>query len=243
MRLNESKLLILLSCIILGFIIASQLSFTNFIPRKMVTLQSYQEMTTELKVLTDEIGILEERKRQLTSNLWQYELAGDFKSEIQKFVDELEKYEHYIGLSDVEGPGVVVYLNDRSPESILDSREIVTMDIVHDADIVQLVGELKAGGAEAISINDQRVIHNTDIYCGGPVIYVNGLELVPPYIIKAIGDPESLSYILTKDDSYYSWLESRGLNINFRKENSIKVFGYDRKLEFQYMKPQKEQLQ
>lgn len=238
MKLNESKILILLSSIILGFVLASQLSFAKFIPREAVTLQSYQQMTSEIKALTDQIGILEDKRSKLKLDVWKYEHSASFSSEIDKLAEELNKYDMYIGLIDVEGPGLVVSLDDAEGESALENRDILgDYGIVHDSDILKLVGELKSAGAEAISVNDQRIIHSSDIYCGGPIIYVNGLELVPPYIIKAIGDFESLSYILTKEGSYYRSLEERELRVNFRRENLIKIFGYDRKLDYKYMKP------
>lgn len=58
--------------------------------------------------------------------------------------------------------------------------------LVHDEDILKVVNELRAAGAEAISINGQRLIANSEIICSGPTIRVNRRPLAPPFVIKAL---------------------------------------------------------
>lgn len=249
MKLNESKLLILMTSIILGFLLSSQLTFGKFSPREVLSLQSYQQASSELKKLHDEISILDDQKRKLSINLSRKKADESLSNAIENLKEELNKYDFYVGLTDVKGPGIVISLSD-NPDygKIVDTREtsqnglVQDSDIllVHDYDILRLIWELKNAGAEAISINDQRIISNTDIYCGGPIIYVNGLELVPPYVVKAIGDAEGLTYALQNDESYYRWLEDRGLVASMRKEDTIKIFGYDRYINYSYIKPVKE---
>jgi len=239
MKLNESKVLVILASVILGFLLASQLS-GKFIPGEMLTLQSYQKMSSELRELKDENIMLNDKRRSLSVKLTEKQSDQSVPKIIKGLTEELEKYDFLVGLTDVKGPGVVVSLSD-NPDygKIIDTREISINGLVHDFDLLSVVWELKNAGAEAISINDQRIIYITDIYCGGPIISVNGLELVPPYIIKAIGDPESLVYTLNKD-SYYNWMVNRGLKVSMRKEDSIKIFKYDKNINYSYMKQIKE---
>lgn len=250
MKFNESKVIILLSSMILGFLLASQLSFGKLIPREVLTLQNYQQMSSELRQINDENSILVETRRKLNAKLAEYKYTGQSESDkIDKLSEELNMHDFNIGMTDVKGPGIVISLSD-SPfyGRIIDTREeseygiIQDSDImlVHDMDILRLVWELKNAGAEAVSVNDQRIIHNTDIYCGGPVIYVNGLELVPPYIIKAIGNPDNLYYAMNKEDSYYKWLEDRELNVFLRQEDEIKILRYDRNIYYKYLVPVKD---
>lgn len=250
MRFNESKILVLLSSIILGFLLASQLSFGKYVPGEVLTLQSYQQLSSELRKITDENNILNDTRKKLNNKLMEYKYSGQSVSDkVEKLTEELNKYDFNIGLTDVKGTGVIVSLSD-NPEygKVIDTREVSEYQLiqdpnellVHDFDLVRMVWELKNAGAEAISINDQRIVQNSDIYCGGPVIYVNGLELVPPYIFKAIGDSDALSYALNKNESYYRWLGDRGLQVSLIKENSIKIFKYDRNINYIYLKPSKE---
>ena len=98
------------------------------------------------------------------------------------------------GLTSVQGPGIVVTLND-SKRHI--SRKIppgmAPPDIIHDTDINQVVNELKATGAEAIAINDQRLVATSPVRCVGPTISVNNVPQTPPFVIKAIGNPKALT--------------------------------------------------
>jgi uncharacterized protein YlxW (UPF0749 family) len=105
------------------------------------------------------------------------------------------------GLTKVEGPGIVVTLRDSAkqppadlPNSIEDS--LTSMYIVHDVDIERVLNELRAGGAEALAVNDQRVVATTSVRCVGPAIQVNGVPQTPPFRISAIGDSQSLAKVL-----------------------------------------------
>jgi uncharacterized protein YlxW (UPF0749 family) len=64
--------------------------------------------------------------------------------------------------------------------------------LIHDSDINQTVNELKAAGAEAISINDQRLVAMSPIRCAGPTVLVNNVPQPPPYVIRAIGNGKTL---------------------------------------------------
>ncbi len=68
--------------------------------------------------------------------------------------------------------------------------------LIHDEDLLKLVNELKAAGAEAITVNEQRVVASTEIRCAGPTISVNNNRISPPYVIQAIGDPAGLESAL-----------------------------------------------
>ena len=113
---------------------------------------------------------------------------------------ENEKAQFLAGLTDVKGPGVLVILDDSKiplpagmPPGVLGSAP---PNIIHDTDINQVVNELKATGAEAISVNDQRLVAVSPIRCAGPTVFVNNTPQTPPYIIKAIGNPKNLATAL-----------------------------------------------
>ncbi len=97
------------------------------------------------------------------------------------------------GLTPVQGPGVVVTLNDsRKPLSNMPTG-IAPANIIHDTDINQVVNELKAAGAEAIAVNDQRLVATSSIRCMGPTVFINFVPTAPPFVIKAIGNPKTLA--------------------------------------------------
>lgn len=114
--------------------------------------------------------------------------------------DDLMHANIIAGLVPVTGPGVIVTLRDskrslNKPKDILDVdwRELSVDFYIHDRDIRDVVNELRASGAEAISVNDQRVTGATPIRCVGPVVMVNEVRTAgSPVRIRAIGDPEAM---------------------------------------------------
>ena len=106
---------------------------------------------------------------------------------------DLANAQFLAGLTDVKGPGVIVTMDDSKLPYPKDAPPgLPPQNIIHDTDIGQVVNELKAAGAEAISINDQRLVAVSPIRCAGPTIFINNTPQTPPYVIKAIGDPKVL---------------------------------------------------
>ena len=103
--------------------------------------------------------------------------------------EELKRNNMLIGLTDVKGEGVTVTMKDNNnvTADTISATDDISLYLVHYGDILSIVNELENAGAEAISINDQRVVMTTSITCEGNVISVNGQKVSSPFIIKAIG--------------------------------------------------------
>jgi uncharacterized protein YlxW (UPF0749 family) len=150
----------------------------------------------------------EQKKKiaDLQANLAKYQNAATEETDTAKLLKaDLLKANLLAGTVAVSGPGVVITLRDsknppRQPEGLTPEEyaELVKMYIIHDADIQLVLNELKSAGAEAIAINDQRVVAMTAVRCGGSIVYVNKTETnASPVRIKAIGDPDTLVSSLT----------------------------------------------
>ncbi|UFJ41928.1 DUF881 domain-containing protein [Brevibacillus humidisoli] len=118
------------------------------------------------------------------------EEVAEHQSEAAAVLAELEAARMMAGVIPVEGPGVVVTLQDNPNAS---QTGDVMKNIVHEQDVTLVVNELRAAGAEAISINGQRLVSNSAIRCVGPTIIVNGVKSATPFVITAIGDSATLS--------------------------------------------------
>ena len=108
--------------------------------------------------------------------------------------DALSQARLLAGLTPVQGPGVVVTLNDskkKMPAQL--PPGMAPPNLIYNSDINQVVNELKAAGAEAIAINGQRLVATSYIRPAGPTILINSTPTVPPYVIKAIGDSKTLA--------------------------------------------------
>ena len=128
-----------------------------------------------------------------------------------------------LGSTDVTGDGVIIHLED-------------SIDLVHDIDIITIVNELKNAGAEAISINDQRVVTTTAITCDGNVVLINGQKIGTPFTILAIGYPEKLMGALSRPGGYIEILNEDGVYAEIRKSNNIKIPKYSGVITYKYMR-------
>ncbi len=146
---------------------------------------------------------------------------------------ELEKYNALLGLTDVEGPGIIITLNDGDSSLLKGSA---TNYIVHDGDLLEIVNELKNAGAEAISINGQRIISKTGIECVGNVITVNGEKVGAPFVIKSIGLTSKLYGAIARPMGYAELLENYGVQVKIEQvdKNIIKIPKYDGIYKFDY---------
>ena len=152
--------------------------------------------------------------------------------------NEIKKDNVLLGLTDVTGSGIVITLKDndtvkRSNISPLDNIELY---LVHAGDLVEVVNALRNAGAEAISINGQRITNFTSIYCAGNVVVVNGEKISSPVEIKAIGSPELLYGSITIPGGYLELMEETGVMVEVNKSDNISIGKYERIINAQYMK-------
>ena len=146
---------------------------------------------------------------------------------------EITQGNKIIGLTEVTGPGVIVTLSDSTKDAStsLDPSSL----LVHDLDVLSVINELKNAGAEAISINDQRIIPTTGIICGGNIIDINGEKVGAPFEIKAIGLPEQLA-ALDRPGGYLELLRSYSVGAKLEKSNNITIPKYTGTITYQYAK-------
>lgn len=158
--------------------------------------------------------------------------ATENNTELQQAKKEIEIANKMIGISEVKGPGVTIKVADSNIDSnlILNASDL----LVHDKDLLYIVNELKNAGAEAISINDERIVSSTSIICGGNIISINGNRIGSPFIIKAIGLPETLAN-LDRPGGYLNFLrDDRQLQVELKKYNEIIIPKYTGILNFKY---------
>lgn len=145
-----------------------------------------------------------------------------------------------LGKTDLVGQGIEMTLKDdpnatRETIGVLDD---ISDHIIHDADLRYIVNELKNAGAEAISINEQRIVSTTAITCIGNVIKVNDEKITSPFTIKAIGLSESLAG-LDRPGSYIELLREKGIVVSIKKSNSVEITKYTGAISSKYMKVQR----
>jgi len=139
------------------------------------------------------------------------------------------------GLVAVTGPGIIVTIDDSKRPS--KPGENPNLYIIHDDDILKVINELWAAGAEAVSINEQRLVVNSEIRCAGPTLSVNNTRSSPPYEVKAIGNSATLETALRMRGGVLETLQFWGIQINIRRQDNVVIPGFKGVFHFEYAKP------
>ena len=175
----------------------------------------------------------EETMEQYNANqntINEYETAINENKETTELLDEeINQAKSLLGLTDVKGSGVIVTLTD---------TEDALYTYIAD-DLIMLLNELKYAGAEAISINDNRIINLADIVTlnDGLIILYGDVRLTSPYVVKAIGDPTYLMSTLSiKNSGYIDQMKANGMAIDVKQDNNIEIGAYTGDLDVKYLK-------
>lgn len=171
----------------------------------------YEEVETKLEEREQKI---EEYKQELDNN----------ENAMQLLQSEVNEAEAYLGFTEMQGEGIIVTLKDNDEATI-----------EHD-DLLFLVNELVAAGAEAISINDERIVSTTEIVpVKEYIIFINSKKISGPYVVKAIGEKKYLESALTIKSGY---LDQRKIvynkDIEYTVEDNIIVPAYTGKMALEY---------
>lgn len=234
----QAHFLIAAICFILGMMLVAQFRSVQINGGAATSLQRTQELTTELKNLTDERETLKNEVLELRSRLAEYEnSASDISSMTDAMKKELVRARMTAGILEGKGPGIVITLNDSNlPQQ---PGEDPNLFLIHDEDLLKVVNELFAAGAEAVSINGQRIIANSEVRCVGPTIIVNSVRLAPPFIVQAIGDPDTLESSMKMRGGVIESLQVFGIQVNIKRQDKIDMPGYTGSVQFKYFEPVK----
>jgi uncharacterized protein YlxW (UPF0749 family) len=182
-------------CVILGFM--TTMAWVTQDNRK--SRRSYLQSDQSTRIRESEVDIeafeqLQNRVQELLQQNAKLEksLSGS-SSEAKTLNESLQQIKQFSGLTELEGPGIVVTLRDSPKTSGMGlGAGAESGDVIHDTDVLRVVNELLSSGAEAVSVNDHRVTNRSSFRCVGPTILVNDIKIASPVEIRAIGDPKTL---------------------------------------------------
>lgn len=179
----------------------------------------------ERKDMENLIKQIEEAKAQLEELKTLEAENEDISQELEaKLFQDLEFYKLAAGFVDAVGPGVEVIVDDgtRDIEFGEDPNDI----LVHDMDLFLIINELKAAGAEVISVNGQRIVDTSAISCSGYTVRINGQFYARPFIIRAIGDGSRMAASLIGPGGYGNYLKDWGLVFKVSIRDDIRIPAY-----------------
>lgn len=238
MKRGLSSYYLLAIAVILGFFMTIQLK-SNLTTQGIITIPKLLAMEKDVSNVEIEVNNLQKSIEELGIKLKAYEASLNESGSIyNSMLEEYGKIRNYAELEKVYGPGIIITLNDSDKN--LGETDNPELYIIHDIDVLEVVNELRAAGAEAISINGERLLGTSNIDCGGPIIIIDGYRHAAPFVIRAIGDPKSLEASVLAPDSYIDFMEYTGIEVEVKKAEKIVMDGYKADLKMNYQKSIKE---
>ena len=181
------------------------------------SVRAIEQLEAEQAALKAEIA-------RLRADLASYQAQASAETErLQRLNVELDEQRAIAGLTAMRGPGVTVTLDDSNARNVPVSSDPNAL-LIHDYDLRDVINVLWLAGAEAIAVNDERVVGNTSAYCVGSTVMVNTTRLSPPYTVRAIGEPATLAETLA-NPSYLGALKQKvdRYGIKFQVVQALKL--------------------
>jgi uncharacterized protein YlxW (UPF0749 family) len=228
--LAARRLGIVLVCALAGFLFAvnARVAGAGHDERRPLDLKSLVQAETErADAMTTEVAALQVEVDELT----------DTKANFADGTLGADRNAVAAGWVALAGPGVEVRLSDAPADAV--HPDYITDDelVVHQQDVQAVINALWSGGAEAMSLQGQRVISTSAFRCVGNVLALQGRLYSPPYVIQAIGDPDALMDALAADpaiQNYLSYVDVVGLGWSAKRVNDVTLPAYDGAVELRY---------
>ncbi|MCL1809262.1 MAG: DUF881 domain-containing protein [Clostridiales bacterium] len=222
-------------CFLIGLFLVSQFGVTEG-QSVYVSAKAVGEYSTSIESEKREIENIMDRIEDAQEQLAKYEAAkdeGDFSEITAGLITEISKYKMFSGYEAVQGPGVKVTIDDGTRP--LFEGEDINVVLVHDVDIIMIINDLRRCGAEAISVNGQRVADRTEISCSGYTVRINGQVFARPFVIRAIGDGKRMSANLLSYEGYGTLLKNYGVQFSIELVEDMVIQGYAGAAAYKYM--------
>lgn len=214
----KGKILIAIVFMVLGFMLSVQYKTTE--RQRSIGMDRVEDLSERLKVMQAENKqLLEELENMRSGNG-----GGAVEDRLQLLA----------GTTDVEGPGIEIVLDDSNIAK--KANENPNLYIIHDEDLLRVLNELRAAGAEAISINGQRIVAMSEVRCAGPTVSVNNVRSAPPYVIKAIGAPKTLTSALRLRGGVVETFEFWGIQVKIKTEDKLRIPALKAPRSYEYAK-------
>ena len=205
-------------CLILTFAITVQLRVSSLSESESSQTKITDKLKDEIFRLNDENVKLAEKFQNTTSELDDARNQAAQNDSSSKDTSELiKKYTIVSGKTDVTGQGIIIKYKPSDNEAKADMVK----------DLRDIVNEIKNAGAEAIEINNQRIVGTTAIEMVKNKIEINDTEVSENFIIKAIGDSNLMYSGLIRPGGTIENIRESGVSIEINSENAIKINKYN----------------
>lgn len=226
----KDRIVLSVFCLGLGILIAVQYQNvqSNFLfgmlpNKRLVELsQELERLKKERETKTQQLSELQARFDEITKSHTNNDAV------LKDMNLQLEKYKKIGGFTDLQGSGVIVTLDD---DPSVEQATSINGEFQY---LLLLVNELNAAGAEAISVNNQRIIANSEIRNANEDIIINATKQRAPFIIKAIGDSDVLYNSLTQRFDIVNIIRERNFLVEIDKVDAVTIGKYNDVIHFNF---------
>lgn len=191
------------------------------------SLKSIKVMEDDLSIETEELSQLNQLKEEKQRELDAFLNIKKTENSSELLTDILLHRKMQAGYQIVKGKGVIIELMDSEYE--VGDGENPNNLLIHDQDILILLNDLKVAGAEALSVNGQRIVAESEVKCSGATITINGTTYGQPFIVKAIGDPKQLEAAILSPDSYGDILQKLyHIKVKTEIKDSVEIVAFEK---------------
>ncbi|SHH37924.1 DUF881 domain-containing protein [Clostridium grantii] len=230
MKKNQANIFIFIASVLVGVLISLNVLGNTGSQKIYLDPEDFVEAYNEKVKLTNELTNLNKTLYEQSKKIGSYKSASNNNEEIvEEMKSELTNNYMNLGKTDVEGEGITITLTD--------GDEVLPFggNLIHDNDVLNLINDLKNAGAEVISINGQRITDQSDIFCSGPFIEVNGVKNPTPFIISAIGNKMQMASYMESEGKKISNLKIRGIKVKLVTLDNIKILAFNGELNYNYL--------
>lgn len=215
-----------IACFALVTVMMMQFKIVNETDITSIENMQEAELKTELANWKSKYDDINAKYEDTKSKIEEYKNDEQSSNESSKLLDdELNQNNKILGLTDVQGEGIVLTLQSGKDLTPINADDLLT-----------IVNSLKFAGAEAISINDQRIVSSTDItYINNQFVKVNGQRILEPYVIKAIGNQSYLESALKGNGGWAEELQAIGHTVTIEKDDKLTINKYNGEIETKYI--------
>ena len=214
-----------LVCFILALVMSMQFKVVKETDITSIETMREKELRDELANWKEKYNEINQKYEEVSAKVKEYQEKKQSDSETSKLLqEELDQLNKALGKTEVQGEGIEITLTD-TEENKLSADNLLT-----------IVNDLKLAGAEAISINNERVVNMTDIVdIGNTFIKVNGQRISSPYVIKTIGNQTYLESGVSGNGGSVDKLQKDGYDAKIEKNKKIKILKYNDEINTKYI--------
>ena len=209
----------LITAIVSGLVTVELLRYSGYSEADSAMIKKIESLASMLKEANEHNEKLTQEVISLEKEIF------ELKHGISKAGSSIPVREMYqlAGFSNITGSGAIITITEQDDKI---NREKDYANTLQSDDLLRLINVLKASGATAISVNNQRLVVTSEITNADNNIIINKKKIAPPYIIKVLGDYDNIYSSLTMRGGMVEYLSLYSISVDIKKSEKITINAY-----------------